>query len=242
MSKVDSLYRSAESEPSPFKFDDKVARVFPDMISRSVPGYSFVLSTTIDIAIHYIRPNTYIYDLGCASGQMLGGIQKKMGNIDYYLVAVDSSPDMLSACQDYLNTLRCADNVEFICAEAQSIVLRPSSVIILNYTLQFVPLLDRVIILRKIYDALITGGVLILTEKCLEQNCEHQAMISRLHGEFKKDNGYNNLEIAQKRKALENVLIPETVGTHLKRLKVAGFQTPFIWAKLLGFTSFLAMK
>ena len=68
MSERDRLFETTITEPGEFVFDERVVRVFPDMINRSVPGYATVVSMTAMLARRYAQPNTRIYDLGCSLG------------------------------------------------------------------------------------------------------------------------------------------------------------------------------
>ena len=52
-----------------------------------------------------------------------------------------------------------------------------------------------------------------------------------LHHEFKRAQGYSDLEIAQKRASLENVLVPNTVDQHIERLLAAGFESARLYIR-----------
>ena len=112
----------------------------------------------------------------------------------------------------------------------------------MNFTLQFIPLVERKDILAKIYNGLNKGGCLILSEKLAFADIDENEMQIDLHHAFKKSNGYSDLEIAQKRSALENVLIPETKEMHVQRLKETGFIQVFPWFQCFNFSSFIAIK
>lgn len=120
--------------------------------------------------------------------------------------------------------------------------LTNSSLIVLNFTLQFIPVEKRDALLKHCFDALIEGGALLLSEKTKQQNLSEQALISDLHHDFKRDQGYSDLEISRKRDAITKMLIPETINEHRDRLKGAGFQTIAVWMECLGFTSLVAVK
>jgi tRNA (cmo5U34)-methyltransferase len=132
--------------------------------------------------------------------------------------------------------------VQTVCADIQNIDISNASVVVMNFTLQFIPLPERKEIMAKIYNGLNEGGCLILSEKLAFPDADENETQIDLHHAFKKSNGYSDLEIAQKRSALENVLIPETQETHLQRLKETGFSQVFPWFQCFNFASFIAIK
>jgi tRNA (cmo5U34)-methyltransferase len=149
---------------------------------------------------------------------------------------------MINQCQENIAASDYADRVSCICADIQNIDITNASVVILNYTLQFIPLEHRLSLLQNIYQGMNPGGVLILSEKLAFETKAEQSRQTRLHEAFKRTQGYSELEIAQKRSALENVLIPESLGTHLKRLEQAGFRDAQLWFRSINFASIMAWK
>jgi tRNA (cmo5U34)-methyltransferase len=115
-------------------------------------------------------------------------------------------------------------------------------VVVLNFTLQFIPIEDRAHLLSKIYQGMQPGGVLILSEKFRFDDQRQQSLQTDMHEHFKKMQGYSDLEISQKRTALENVLLAEPFSLHQKRLLEAGFSSAEIWFQYFNFASMLALK
>lgn len=133
-------------------------------------------------------------------------------------------------------------DVELRCADIQSLTLENASMAVLNFTLQFVPLSQRLSVLEQIYKGLNPGGVLILSEKVVFDDEPHNELMIELHHNFKRANGYSDLEIAQKRSALEQVLLPESLATHRSRLRHAGFSSVDVWFQCFNFASLIAIK
>jgi len=238
----DTLFAS-ENAPQTFVFDDKVADVFADMIARSVPGYSTIIAMIGLLAQQHCKPDTMVYDLGCSLGAAAKAIRDQVPFNDYTIVAVDNSPAMISKLNRTLapdgNTgpeiiTRCIDLLD------QEIV--NGSVVVLNFTLQFVPLADRDRLLRQIYDGMVSGGVLIISEKICFQDPSMEALMVDAYHAFKQSRGYSRLEIAKKRAALENVLLPESLAAHKTRLGRAGFETADVWFQCFNFASLVAIK
>lgn len=239
----DDLYQSGDA-PQPFRFDQQVARVFPDMIHRSVPGYALMLEGIQLLTAHQARPGTVLYDLGCSLGDsalmMLQAIQSRKDCADCRIVAVDQSPDMLNICRQRLESLGAEAQIETLQADILDLEFESSSVITLNLVLQFLPRDARAPILRRAREALKPGGVLILCEKVHSQNTEEQALWVDLHHNFKRSRGYSELEIAGKRAALENVLLTESRDLHFKRLHEVGFSRVSSWFHCFNFCGMAA--
>lgn len=241
-STIDRLYASPQEDVTGFRFDETVVAVFPDMIKRSVPGYSTIIHMIGQIAERYAQAGTRLYDLGCSLGAATLAMRHRIAAADTRIVAVDNSPDMTEHCRAVLAADSGEIPVDLICANIQSVGIETASVCVLNFTLQFIPVEDRAEVLRRIAGGMVPGGVLILSEKIAFEDPEHQHLMTELHHNFKRANGYSDLEIAQKRSALENVLIPETLKTHQQRLLGAGFRSVDCWFQCFNFASIIAFK
>jgi tRNA (cmo5U34)-methyltransferase len=224
-----------------FTFDDQVVRVFPDMIKRSVPGYGSILSMIGEVAESYVSPGSHVYDLGCSLGACTLVMRPRVPT-DCVIHAVDSSSAMTEALQSRLEGMQPGCEVCLTCDDIRRIVIENSSLSVLNFTLQFVPKDEREALLRKVAEGTLPGGALVLSEKICFENATHQELLTKLHHSFKKANGYSDLEIAQKRTALENTLLPEYLQTHLDRLTAVGFSTATCWFQCFNFVSILAVK
>jgi tRNA (cmo5U34)-methyltransferase len=158
------------------------------------------------------------------------------------IIGVDNSAAMIERCRQVMAADSGELEVELRCGDIQATALERASVIVLNFTLQFIPVAERAALMTRLYEALLPGGVLILSEKVAFDDQPHQALMTELHHNFKRANGYSDLEIAQKRTALENVLIPETLATHRQRLRDAGFASVDVWFQCFNFASLIAIK
>ncbi len=238
----DTLFSSPLTEIVDFVFDEKVVDVFPDMINRSVPGYSTIINLTGMIASQYSQPGTRLYDLGCSLGASTLSMRHHVNVENCQIVAIDNAPAMITRLQKILQRDHSTIPVTTECADLQQTVIENASVVVMNFTLQFIEREQRQEIIEKIYQGMNTGGVLLLSEKILLADKTENQILTELHHGFKKANGYTDLEVAQKRAALENVLLPETADTHLQRLQQAGFATVMPWFQCFNFVSFIAIK
>lgn len=239
---IDNIYSDYREQVSGFVFDDKVVAVFDDMIRRSVPGYSTVIAMTSVFADRYVKAGTNCYDLGCSLGASTLAMRKGIGKKKAKIIAVDNSPEMAGRCEEIVSTDISAVPVEVVHGDILDIRLEKASMAVLNYTLQFIDPKLRDGFIKKIYDALVPGGVLLLSEKITFDDAGELEFLNDLHLDFKRMNGYSEMEISAKRKSLENVLVPETLGAHTARLRGAGFSKVNTWFQCINFVSIAAVK
>jgi len=241
--KQDAIYASPLDEIIDFRFDDRVVDVFPDMIQRSVPGYGTLISTIGVLAARYAQQDSHCYDLGCSLGAVSLSMRQRINQKNCDIIAVDNSAAMIERGQALLaSDQNSSVAVKMVCADLQDIVIENASVVVMNFTLQFIPLAQRLELIERIYQGLKPGGVLILSEKIAFEESDRQSFHIDVHHDFKRANGYSDLEISQKRTALENVLIPETLASHQQRLQQAGFDFTDVWFQCFNFVSMVAVK
>lgn len=229
-------------EQTPFEFNDTVASVFDDMIQRSVPFYSEIIRNQAILTSRFYRDNTMIYDLGCSNGNYASAVISEMKDRDFKLTAIDNSSPMIDLFIKRTDGFGSAGRIEALVADIRGINFVKSSVIVANLTLQFIPPHHRDDIIGRIYESLVPGGIFLLTEKTVNSNSKLAELQQEIYYGFKERNGYSTIEITRKREALENVLIPETVECHEKRLHNAGFEKIELWFKWYHFAAFLCVK
>ncbi|CAA0112145.1 Carboxy-S-adenosyl-L-methionine synthase [Halioglobus japonicus] len=238
----DTLYADPLSERGLFTFDDNVARVFPDMIKRSVPGYPTIVSMTGLLAGKYASPGSNVYDLGCSLGASTLAMRQNMRAPDCRIISVDNSTAMLERCKSIIDTDTHDTPVTLTLANLQDVPIQNASVVVLNFTLQFIPRELRDAVILRIYQGLLPGGIMVLSEKVTFEDPHLDALNIELHHQFKRANGYSEMEVAGKRSALENVLIPETLTQHKQRIANAGFGSCDVWFQCFNFASLIALK
>ena len=238
----DDIFKLTDAGPGTFEFNDSVAEVFTDMLKRSVPGYEASLEAIAILARCYGRAGTRCYDLGCSLGASTLAMRRNIVEPDCEIVAVDLSPAMIGRCRKIVDADDTDLPVSIRVEDVRDVAIEHASLVVLNYTLQFVPVNDRSRLVRRIYDGLIDGGVLILSEKVVDEDPAIEGLLIELHHEFKSANAYSDLEIARKRMALEEVLIPESTAAHLERLAEAGFNHRSVWLKHFNFVSILGIR
>jgi len=240
--KKDNIYASAVEKAGDFIFDEKVADVFEDMINRSVPGYRNIISGIGVLARQHAQANSVCYDLGCSLGASTLAMRQCIDKEGVQIMAADNSEAMVKRCQENIQKQSGIIPVAVVCDDVQNIKLKNASVVILNFVLQFVPLEKRETLLKNIYEGMNKEAILILSEKISFDDTQEQSFLIDMHHAFKKLYGYSDLEISQKRTALENVLIPETLETHNKRLQKVGFSKISKWFQCFNFISMVAVK
>jgi tRNA (cmo5U34)-methyltransferase len=241
----DTVYRT-EDPGEPFRFNDEVAAVFPDMLRRSIPGYATSLEAIGSLAARYVRDGSNCYDLGCSLGAASLAMRQGIRAKGCRITANDNAPAMIERCRSIVREecLRdpAASPVDVIEGDIREAGLTNASMVVLNYTLQFLPLAQRDAMIRRVFDGLNDGGLLVLSEKVVDPDPAMEALLVELHHEHKRRNEYSALEISRKRAALENVLIPETVDKHRDRLLRAGFSSAAVWLRYFNFVSIIAIR
>lgn len=238
----DTIYSSSLSTVPSFTFDQKVVEVFDDMISRSVPHYQEVCATTAACIKGFAQKNTRIYDIGCSTGTLLAKLAESTLDESISLVGLDSSTAMIQEARRRHAPLVEQNRLSFEHADVLTYSFEDASAVICNYTLQFLPIDTRLQLLSRISTALCTGGIALITEKVRHPHQKLQNIITELHHDFKRRQGYSDLEIAQKRQAIEDVLIPLTMEENIEMLTDAGFDTVYPVLTWYTFVTFVALK
>lgn len=241
MSAKDTLF--AEGLPhTDFVFDEKVVAVFPDMINRSVPGYATIIAMIGTLASEYVQPGSTCYDLGCSLGAATLSMRRNIGHKDCRIIAVDNSEAMVTRCREVIAADASDIPVDIRCEDILDAAVADASMVVMNFTLQFVQPQARDALVDKIFRGLRPGGLLVLSEKIRFENTALDALFIDMHHRFKEQQGYSKMEISRKRAALERVLVPESVSQHKRRLEDAGFKACDIWFQCFNFASMVAIK
>jgi tRNA (cmo5U34)-methyltransferase len=240
----DQIYRAESAGSAPFEFSDAVAEVFPDMLQRSIPGYDASIQAIGQLAARYVTANSQCYDLGCSLAAATLAMRQNIVAKGCRIIAVDNARAMVERCRKIVAADKGNTDVEVhvVQSDIRNIDIAHASMVVLNYTLQFLPVDERQSLLQKIADGMLAGGVLILSEKVVDEDPRIEQLLVELHHQFKLRNAYSELEISRKRAALENVLVPETTRAHLERLRQAGFSHAAPWLRFFNFVSILAVR
>lgn len=238
----DTIFSTPLSKIGDFTFDESVTEVFPDMIQRSIPGYANIITAIGMMAEQFVTPHSQVYDLGCSRGAATLSVRRNIQHNTVKIIGVDNSEPMVKRCRQQLDTYISDIPVEILCDDIRNVAIENASMVILNFTLQFLPLEDRLELLKKIYRGLNHGGLLVLSEKFRFEDESINNLLIDLHHQFKRANGYSELEVSQKRTALENVMRTDSISTHKERLHQAGFNHIDLWFQCFNFGSMIAIK
>lgn len=246
MSQKDQIYRDGSLQADDFVFNDRVVRVFPDMIRRSVPGYGLIVPSIALLARRYAQPGTKIYDLGSSLGAVTLAIADAVAEPGVEIVAVDNSPDMVARFREIITergTLaEDGPGIQVIEGDVLDTRYENASVVVLNFTLQFIDREVRADLLQNIANGMRPGGILVLSEKIRFESEAEQQLQNAWHHDFKRAQGYSDLEIARKRDALEQTLRPDSMDKHIERLLAAGFSQAYRWFQCFNFASVVAVR
>ena len=242
----DNIYSEEKTGTEPFRFDESVTRVFPDMLKRSIPGYAASIEAIGSLAARYVTAGSRAYDLGCSLGAATLAMRQGIGVPDCDIIGVDNSPAMIERCKQVIaeDDARSGarTRVQLKLADIREEPISNASMVVLNYTLQFLPLDDRADLMQHIFDGMNPGGLLLLSEKVVDEDPQMEELLIDLYHEHKRRNDYSALEISRKRAALEQVLIPETVAQHRDRLLHASFRSAAVWLRYFNFVSIIAIR
>jgi len=238
----DKIFAHPRKKVEPFSFNAQVAAVFDNMLDRSVPAYRETLQIQSELTRQFYQAGTQIYDLGCSNGNQGLNLIETMGETPFSMVAIDNSQPMVDLYRQRLASWSHRDNIEIKNDDICTCAYQPASVFIINLTLQFLSPDKRDDLLEKIHRALVPGGILLLSEKIRHEEASLDKLQQQMYYRFKEKNGYSQLEISQKREALDNVLIPDSLEEHLNRLRTCGFTAIDVWYKWFNFTSLICIK
>jgi len=238
----DEVFREEIAKASDFKFSATVAKVFDDMVSRSVPFYGEIQRMTAELAADHAKEGSNVYDLGCSTGTTMIGMDT-MVDQSIKFIGIDDAQEMLDKCKSKFEEIGISRPYELRCADlATDVKIENASVVVLCLTLQFVRPIYREQLVQKIFDGLNSGGVLILVEKILAEESGFNRDFIKHYYNYKRRNNYSELEISQKREALENVLIPYKLSEDVALLRDRGFNHCEVFFKWYNFAGLIAVK
>lgn len=242
MAPRDTVFDQKDKPVGDFAFNAKVADVFDDMVSRSVPFYEEIQRMTSELAGDFAKPNSVLYDIGCSTATTLLALDQVVDPAVNF-IGIDNSADMLAKARTKVAAAGTERRMEFVTADLhQGLYLENASVITMLLTLQFVRPLYRERVMKMIFNGLNDQGCLILTEKLTSENTIFNRLFIDHYYDFKRRNGYSDTEIAKKREALENVLIPYRLEENIELLRWAGFRQVEVFYRWYNFCGILAVK
>jgi tRNA (cmo5U34)-methyltransferase len=237
----DTLF-TVDSVAEDFVFNERVVEVFDDMLHRSIPFYAEVIAASARLLDIFLVPDDTVYDLGCATGTTLLEFSRLLPNKGLKFIGIDSSVAMLEKARLKAELYSKQETLTF-CEEDITAMHHPrAGAFIVNYTLQFIRPLLREAFLQQLYDSLRPGGILLLSEKTISHDSRLNREFIEIYHQFKKKKGYSELEIAKKREALENILIPFSITENTNILRKVGFSTVETYFQWFNFASFIAVK
>ena len=240
----DEIFARPLPKVDDFHFGAETATVFDDMLPRSVPFYDEIQRMIGELVADFVAPGTVIYDLGCSTATTFLEIAKALPrDLETRFVGIDSSEEMLGIARAKLAESAFPWPCDLRCGDMNlGVQINDASVVLMVLTLQFIRPLYRESLVRSIHEGLADNGCVILVEKVLGEDSTFNRLFIKHYYEMKRRNGYSDLEIAQKREALENVLIPYRLEENRDLLKRQGFRQVDVFFKWYNFCGILARK
>jgi len=237
----DRLYRTGKITDD-FNFNESVAEVFDDMLDRSIPCYQTVIKLSAALIRQLSAPGGNVYDLGCSTGTTLLTLSRLLADMKLNFTGIDNAPAMLDKARRKAEMYCRGSVITFHSDDITQANLPGADVILCQYTMQFIRPLQRPEFIRRLHDCLNPGGMLLLSEKVISHNSRLNRKYIDVYYDFKRQQGYSELEIAAKREALENVLIPFSIRENEDLLKDCGFTEVETFFQWVNFVSFVALK
>lgn len=238
----DKIYAQQTAGTGTFEFNEAVVDVFPDMLRRSIPGYEASIRAIRALARQYVQPDSHCYDLGCSLAAATLAMRQGIDVSGCRIIAIDNAPAMVSRCKQIIAADKSDIPVDIVADDVRCTPIDNASMVVMNYTLQFLPIDERQPMIGRIAEGMRPGGVFVLSEKVVDEDPGIEALLIDLHHNFKRRHAYSELEISRKREAIENVLVPESVTTHKARMLAAGFQHVGVWLRYFNFVSLVAIR
>lgn len=242
--KEDKLFSKPRKRIDDFNFGKETAAVFDDMLNRSVPYYGEIQRMVGELTADFAQEQTAIYDLGCSTANsFLAAAHFLQPGQDVRFIGIDNSKEMLDKARAKLEEIAFPYAYDLRMGDMNhGIGIDNASVVLMSLTLQFVRPLHRDSLLQTIYNGLKPNGCVILVEKVLGEHSSFNRLFIKHYYEYKMRNGYSEMEIAQKREALENVLIPYRLEENKELLRRAGFHSIDVFFKWYNFCGIIAFK
>lgn len=238
----DNIFKKKLKKTKIWKFDKQISKVFHDMKQRSIPGYFDILYMIGLLTKIFVKPNTIIYDIGCSLGEVSIAVSNNIKAKGCKILAIDQSSSMIKYCRKKVKYFDKKNIIKVIKKDIFEINIKNASMVILNFTLQFIPKKNRLLLLNNIYKGINPGGILIISEKFHFLDIKINNLMFKMHHDFKKSNGYSELEIQQKHKLLKKNMLINSIDQHKKNLKLIGFSHVDLWFQYFNFGSIIAIK
>lgn len=238
----DEVFAEADHPVGDFTFNAKVADVFDDMVSRSVPYYEEMQRMVCELAQDFARPNTNLYDIGCSTATTLLTLDSVI-DPEVAFIGIDNAPDMLDKAAHKIELTGTRRPIDLKVVDLhEGLRMENASVVTMLLTLQFIRPLYRERVMKMIFSGLNTGGCLLLVEKLTSEDTTFNRLFIQHYYDFKRQNGYSEIEISKKREALENVLIPYRLDENVQLLKEVGFRSVEVFFRWYNFCGIIAVK
>lgn len=242
MKNYDTIFSNPINKLGDWTFDERVAEVFPDMAQRSIPGYDNIVAMIGMLSERFVQPNSQVYDLGCSLCAATLSIRQHIKASGCKIIAIDKATAMIERCRSNIDTFFTDTPIEIIEADILDVPIENASMVVLNFTLQFLKPAERLRLLSQVYCGLMRQGVLVLSEKISFKDINIDELLFNMHHDFKRTNGYSQIAIQQKHSMLENVMLTDSIEVHKTRLKEAGFEHAEVWFQCFNFASLIALK
>jgi tRNA (cmo5U34)-methyltransferase len=244
-----------------WQFDDEVARVFDNMLQRSIPDYETMREMVTELGAQFIEYYSNVLDIGTSRGDQIArflskGYEDQVERIleddvpgiegaEY--IGIEISDPMIEAASRRFDGVNNVAIIKHDIREGLPINkwLDPGdrlSLVTAVLTMIFVPVEARYRVLSDIHRHLETDGALIMVEKVIGEGPAMDELLVGQYQAFKARQGYTDEDIERKRLSLEGVLVPLQLSSHVANLKAVGFTHVDTFWRCLNFVGIIAVK
>lgn len=201
-SKVPDPRADASFVPTDWTFKDgRVASGFDRHVREQLPWYDLVTGALAHFVRHYLPEKGLVYDLGASTGNVGRAVSDILVFRDARLIPVEPSRQM---ADQYAGP----GKPFLVCSPAESVDFEPCDVVVLFLSLMFVPVKNRVALLKKAFAALRAGGALLVVDKVEPPAGYPGTVMRRLTLAGKRAAGVPAEEIVSKELSLSGVQRP----------------------------------
>jgi len=205
-----------------WEFNAEVAKIFVDHARQHIPNYDLVIDKCVNLCDSYLKKDSSIVDIGCATGETLRRLHYAGFN---NLTGVDSSLEMLKNCDSNIAKILHSNTFPDNTFDA----------VLCNWTLHFIK--DKEKYLTDIYRNLQPNGFLILSEKT-----SLDPLAINQYYNWKLSQGVTIEEIKAKELAIKDIMFIDTTEWYLDTLSRIGFKNIQIIDASWCFATFIGIK
>ena len=220
-----------------FSFADH-ASTFDEHINASIPGYDQLVEKCVGLSRRFVQNHTSVVDLGCTTGKLLERLsnQNHPSRKKSRYIGIDVEPTFRKQWK-----LRKARNTQFVVDDICRFPFERVSYACNLFTLPFIPVPDKIPLLKRIHAGLVEGGAMLIAEKIYASTGRLQDALTFQFYDHKLKS-FSECELLNKERSLRGQMTLLTEAELREGLRAAGFrEVEAVWGNF-PFLALLALK